>query len=69
MQELALGIAGVEKIIVLIFFLKGERVMSAIYFHTPNGEAKVAGSERAYFGGLINQMALAVINPRIHMDG
>lgn len=40
--------------------------MSRIYFHSQHGEAEVRGSERAYLGGLANDLALAVLDP--HFD-
>jgi hypothetical protein len=40
--------------------------MSRIYFHSQHGVAEVLGSERAYLGGLANDMALAVLDP--HLD-
>lgn len=39
--------------------------MSRIYFHSQHGEAEVRGSERAYLGTLANDLALAVLDPRL----
>jgi hypothetical protein len=41
--------------------------VSRIYFHSIEGdEIGVRGSERAYFGGLISEIALAVLQPSSH---
>lgn len=37
--------------------------MSRIYFHSIDGDAEVKGSGRAYFGVLIGDLALAVLQP------
>jgi hypothetical protein len=37
--------------------------MSRVYFHSPSGTAELRGSERAYAGCLINDIALAVLKP------
>lgn len=37
--------------------------MSRIYFHSPSGEAEVAGSERHYLGSLVNQLAVGMLDP------
>ena len=37
--------------------------MSRVYFHSQSGTAELRGSERAYAGGLINDIALAVLKP------
>lgn len=35
--------------------------MSAIYFHSPSGQAAVRGSERAWFGSLINKIGIGLL--------
>lgn len=37
--------------------------MSRIYFHSPSGTAELHGSERAWLGGLVNDIALGVLSP------
>lgn len=37
--------------------------MSRVYFHAPHRDAEVRGSERAYFNGVCNDIALALLNP------
>lgn len=37
--------------------------MSRIYFHSPSGEAELRGSERAWMGGLVNDIALGILDP------
>lgn len=37
--------------------------MSRIYFHSPSGTAELMGSERAYMGVLISDLALGVLSP------
>lgn len=37
-------------------------MMSRVYFHSPSGTAELHGSERAYLGGLCNDMALGVLD-------
>jgi hypothetical protein len=40
--------------------------MSRIYFHSSDGDAEVRGSERAYFSMLINNIALAILDPKLN---
>ena len=42
--------------------------MSRIYFHSVDETAEVSGSERAYMGNLINQIAVAVFDPKLRRD-
>jgi hypothetical protein len=37
--------------------------MSRVYFHSPSGDAELHGSERAWLGGLVNDIALGVLSP------
>ena len=42
--------------------------MSRIYFRSLNLESEVRGSERAYFGVMISELALAILNPLWNSD-
>ena len=42
--------------------------MSRVYFHSPEDTAEVSGSERAYMGSVINELSLAIINPKWQKD-
>lgn len=38
--------------------------MSRVYFHTPHGDAELRGSERAWLGGLVDDIAKGVLDIR-----
>lgn len=44
--------------------------MSAVYFHSPSGEARLRGAERAYAGGVTRDLTLALLDvpPGLHRD-
>lgn len=42
--------------------------MSRIYFHSRHGEAAVLGSERAWFGNLVDRFGIAMLDTRQHYD-
>ena len=42
--------------------------MSRVYFHSPEDTAEVRGSERAYMGSVINELSLAILNPRLQKE-
>lgn len=35
--------------------------MSRVYFHSPSGDAELRGSERAWLGGLVNDLAVGIL--------
>lgn len=39
--------------------------MSRVYFHSPSGEAELRGSERAWAGGICEDMTVSLVTPRI----
>lgn len=42
--------------------------MSVIYFHSPSGDARLAGSERAHMGGMVDDMATGLLGIFHHRD-
>jgi hypothetical protein len=42
--------------------------MSRVYFHSPSGTAELLGSERAWMGALVNDLAIGLLNLDWHAD-